>query len=120
MKQCRGPTVFSQETVGRVCVRVPCELLNITEFHGVSFGSAQDQPHTHLKPLRGPPAPRREPNLLPQAPGLGSGIDEILLLDMPHETFSGIPHLWLCPHRASRTPLRDTLLHDLLVVGEGE
>ena len=41
-------------------------------------------------------------------------------LDVPHGTFSGIPNLWLCPHRVSRTPLRDTLLHGLLVVGEGE
>ena len=31
---------------------------DIIEFQGVDFGSAQDQPHTHWNPLRGPPAPR--------------------------------------------------------------
>ena len=44
----------------------------------------------------------------------------MILLDVPHETLSGIPHLWLCPCRASRTTPRDTLLHGLLVVGKGE
>ena len=39
---------------------------------------------------------------------------------MPHDTFSGIPNLWLCPRRVSRTPPRNTLLHGLLVVGQGE
>ena len=41
-------------------------------------------------------------------------------LDMPDKTFSSIPHLWLCPCREIRTTSRDTLLHGLLVVGEGE
>ena len=50
---------------------------DITEFQGVGFGSAQDQPHTHRNPLKGPPTPRKEPNPLPQPLGLGSGLDEI-------------------------------------------
>ena len=49
---------------------------DITEFQGVGFGSAQDRPHAHQNPLRGPPAPRQEPNPLPQPHGLVSMVDE--------------------------------------------
>jgi len=51
---------------------------DITEFQGVGLGSAQDRPQAHRNPLRGPPAPRREPNPPPQPPGLGGGLDQIL------------------------------------------
>ena len=50
---------------------------NITEFQGIDFGSAKDQPHAHQNLLKGPAAPRREPNPPPQPPRLGSGLDEI-------------------------------------------
>ena len=54
---------------------------DIIEFQGVGFGLAQGRPHAHRNPLKGPLAPRRDRNSLPQPPGLGSGLDEI------HESF---------------------------------
>ena len=94
---------------------------NIMEFHGIGFGSAQDRPHTHRNPLKGPASPRRESNPPPQPPGLGSRLYEI------HESI--IRATWhLLRHtefvamssQSEQDPRERRTSAHLLVVGEGE
>lgn len=71
------PQYFLQKLWAEFELGYHVNYFDINEFQGVGLGSSPVQPQAHRNPLRGPPAPRREPNPPPQPPGFGSGLDEI-------------------------------------------
>jgi hypothetical protein len=71
------PQYFLRKLWAEFVLGLHVNYFDITEFQGRGLGSAQDRPHAHRNPLRGPPAPRRESDPPPQPPGLGGGVEKI-------------------------------------------
>ena len=117
----KAPQYFLRKLWAEFLLGFHVKYFDIIEFHGIGFGSAQDRPHAHQNPLRGPPAPRREPNPLPQPTELDSGQDEIHD-SVRHATRHLLRHTTFVAMslQSEQDPTRDTLLHGLLVVGDGE